>query len=193
MPELPDIGRLQSLSAKGRGMPGTPRFHASRQSPNQGHARLWDLSDKLQDFWLLSPVLQDPRATGMGLLGKKDYSAQSPALAPTTHMPGNQERKQYPWSYCGKVRGAPGKTGKNRAQPRMLGWVGGPYLWKTKVQCSVASHHGTGASEPHQGVPTPPGRNIWPPPQRPQGPVKIGLVHSMSSFVCCISFHSVFV
>ena len=83
---------------------------------------------------------------------------------------------------------------KSRAQPRMLQWARGPYLWRTKVQCSAASLDSTGVSEPHQEVPTPPGRNIWPRPQRPQSPViKIKIVHPISSCMCCISFHFVFV
>ena len=38
------------------------------------------------------------------------------------------------------------------------------------MQCSAASRDSTEVSEPHQEVPTPPGRNVWPRPQRPQGP-----------------------
>ena len=60
------------------------------------------------------------------------------------------------------------------------------------MQCSAPSLGSTGVSEPHQEVPTPPGRNIWPRPQRPQGPVtKIKVVHPISSCMCCISFHFV--
>lgn len=70
-----------------------------------------DHSDKLQDFSLLSPVLEGLRATGKGLLEKSKSSAHSPALTPTTHMPANQERKWYPWSHCRKEQDPVQDTG----------------------------------------------------------------------------------
>jgi hypothetical protein len=53
---------------------------------------------------------------------------------------------------------------------------------RTKVPSSPASRHSTGISEPHQVAATPPGRNIWPHPQRPHGPATMETGEQMSSF-----------
>ena len=62
------------------------------------------------------------------------------------------------------------ETGKGESPVQALQGTRGPYPVRPSVQSSPASLRGTGASEPHQGASTPPGRRTRTHPQRSHFP-----------------------
>ena len=112
--------------------------------------------------------MQAFRAAGSGTTQKSEV------LEPTVHT-------WHPWHLLQGTRAVVvlpmvlmQETGKGESLVQALQGTRGPYPVRPSVQSSPASLRGTGASEPHQGAPTPPGRRTRTRPQRSHSPATMG-------------------